>query len=291
LRRLTGCATVAGEEQKLPGGGRMRAVLGACAVAGALLTGGCALVDQELNNRGGYADHLADRFWMKADSKQLRVLRAYALQAAVGRVAATSPLTAKDRDIVAIRMARANQGFERAYGCAYLEFQPNGCVYFDDAIVEWTTAIFNLAVSGMSLEEGRNFVTRITSGGLDALEALFDLGRDAFTLGRTLGALYRDTVELEVVVWIDDSNLQALARTAELRRLYGNGGGDLRAWKAELTRLKEEGGVLPTPQPAHFLQISQMITRTCQAITSSPDAQAACRPKPLPSVLVAASRP
>jgi hypothetical protein len=42
----------------------------------ALSSGGCALFDAELHNRGGYLDKLADDYWFKADSKRMRALRA-----------------------------------------------------------------------------------------------------------------------------------------------------------------------------------------------------------------------
>ena len=252
----------------------MYRVVGAISIAMALLLGGCAVFDKELNNRGGYADYLADQYWMRADSKQLRVLRGYALQAAVGRVAAISPFNSKDRDIIAVRMARANEGFERAYECAFVEYRPYGCIYFDDAMVDWTNGILKLATSSLSLEDGRTFATRIASGGVDTLEALFELGKDAFVLGRSIGALYRDTIELETVVWIEDTSLGD--RTANLKKVYANGAGNLAEWKAELERLKADGGTLPMPQLKHFKQIHDVIVRSCIDITSDKKLQETC---------------
>ncbi len=110
------------------------------------------------------------------------------------------------------------------------------CIFFDDLIVAWSNDLFALALASLSLEDGESFISNITSGGLDTLQALFRLGRDAFALGREVGALYRDTLELEVVVWLDD---EALAEeTAGLREAYANGNGPLVDWKAELDRLE-----------------------------------------------------
>ncbi|PNB52466.1 hypothetical protein C1X77_27645, partial [Pseudomonas sp. GW531-E2] len=61
------------------------------ALALVLWVGGCTVVHQELDNRGGYVDYLADKYWWKADSKKMRALRAYALHAAIARIAMISP--------------------------------------------------------------------------------------------------------------------------------------------------------------------------------------------------------
>ena len=63
----------------------------------ALWVGGCSIARQELDNRGGYVDYLADKYWWKADSKRMRALRAYALHAAIARIAMITPKGAAER--------------------------------------------------------------------------------------------------------------------------------------------------------------------------------------------------
>jgi hypothetical protein len=281
----------------------------------AYVLGGCAVVREELNNRGGYLDYLADRYWMHADSKQLRVLRAYTMQAAVGRLAAVSPWSANDRNIMAVRMAAANAAFADAFRCAYdldqaadadvnkllkenIAARKRGCVFFDDRMVEYTRAIFRLAQSALSDADSRSLVARISGGGLDALAALFELGSDAVLLGQSAAALYRDTVELEVVVWIEDERDVLRARTGTLKTLYGNGSGKLAEWKTELKRLKAEAAAIaivedryPFPQTKHFAEIKQVVDRTCDAMTASRDVREICKKEYLAPALLAMAAP
>src|SRR5258708_9074095 len=56
-----------------------------------LLNSGCALFDAELHNRGGFLAKLADDYWVKADSKRIPALRAFALPAPRARNASGSP--------------------------------------------------------------------------------------------------------------------------------------------------------------------------------------------------------
>lgn len=261
------------------------------ALLAAIFMSGCNMVRQELGNRGGYADYVADKYWMKADSKMLRVLRAYALQAALARIAVIAPRGIKDRSVIALRMQQSNIAYASARACAEvvdpISYAPRGCIYFDDAIVAWTNDLFALALASLSLEDGESFIGKVSGGGLDALQALFELGKDAFVLGRAVGALYRDTVELEVVVWLDDPNMGP--RTEALRAAYANGAGSLEQWKVELDHLKQESASLPAataypvPRPAHFEEIAAFIARSCVALTSEPQIRAICATVPATS--------
>ena len=289
----------------------------------AIMVSGCGIWRHEVGNRGGYADYVADKYWMSADTKTMRVLRAYVIQSVLVRLAVTSPRGAKDRNIVVTRMQQSNIAFANAYNCAEgeREFYRSGgakgarCVFFDDLIVAWSSDLFALALASLSLEDGETFMTNITRGGLDTLQALFRLGRDAFALGREVGALYRDTLELEVVVWLDD---EALAEeTAGLREAYANGNGPLVDWKAELDRLKGRtpaeaaaaaqavgdpapAGIMmtpqanmagslprplgwPTPKQSHFELVATFIARSCAELVSDATLVKRCQmPDPSP---------
>jgi hypothetical protein len=43
-----------------------------------LLNSGCAIHENGTTNRGGYLDYVLDEHWLKADSKAMRALRAFA---------------------------------------------------------------------------------------------------------------------------------------------------------------------------------------------------------------------
>lgn len=272
----------------------------------ALMVSGCGIIRQEMNNRGGYADYVADKYWMSADTKMMRVLRAYVIQSVLVRLAVTSPRGAKDRNIVVTRMQQSNIAFANAYNCAEGEREFNRsegakgarCVFFDDLIVAWSNDLFALALASLSLEDGETFMTNITKGGLDTLQALFRLGRDAFALGREVGALYRDTLELEVIVWLDDTTLTD--KTEALRLAYAYGNGPLAGWKAALNQLKGRapaeasateqavaapapdavvivpqvaGGLptplgMPNPEVSHFKLVAAFIARSCAELVT-----------------------
>ena len=78
----------------------MRLVVGACAVFLGLSASSCGIYEKEVNNRGGYLDHLADEHWMKADSKRMRALRALAVQVSLARIAMVSPKGNSDRALM-----------------------------------------------------------------------------------------------------------------------------------------------------------------------------------------------
>ena len=52
----------------------MRWFAGICALFIGASVGGCAIIEAEKDNRGGFLDHVADDHWMKADSKKMRAL-------------------------------------------------------------------------------------------------------------------------------------------------------------------------------------------------------------------------
>ncbi|MCJ8142366.1 hypothetical protein MKI84_05510 [Ancylobacter sp. A5.8] len=311
----------------------------------ALTVSGCSYLKQEFNNRGGYLDYVSDKYWMRADTKKMRVLRAYVVQASLVRIGVTSPRGAKDRTIIATRASQANTSYAAAYSCAYRdtaaleaqkqittqvaenrsayneavklfgetapatvnarsawesaskkynEHDPTGCVFFDDLMVAWQGDLFSLALASLSVEDGESFITKVASGGLDTVQALIQVGEQAFQLQREVGALYRDSIELEVRVWLDDPTIDD-ELTARLREVYHGGAGELSDWKAELAYLKGRpleavNGTptpppappaamaplgkpaqtanprplgYPTPRPAHFKMVAEMIKRSC----------------------------
>ena len=81
------------------------------------------------------------------------------------------------------------------------------CFYYDSAMVDYT-GLFDLAMIALPIEDAQKLVTTITGSFVnpisivDLLNTLLQIGKDALKYGRIVGALYRDTVELEVQVWL-----------------------------------------------------------------------------------------
>jgi hypothetical protein len=102
--------------------------------------------------------------------------------------------------------------------------------------------------------------------------------------GRIVGALYRDTVELEVQVWlatpaIDDRPSSARvteADVAALREIYERGNDDMPAWLGVMAALRAQG-LEPLPAAKFFVELGGLMRYTCDLITKDPDASKACK--------------
>jgi hypothetical protein len=97
----------------------MRVIISTIILLLALLNGGCAIVEKEMTNRGGYLDAVLDDHWMKADSKRMRALRAFAMQASLACVASVSAKNDSDRQLLAIGTGALTQRFSPIYRCAF----------------------------------------------------------------------------------------------------------------------------------------------------------------------------
>src|SRR5215831_5672857 len=105
-----------------------------------LLGGGCAILEKETTNRGGYLDYILDQHWLKADSKGMRALRAFAIQVSLARVASVSAKNDSDRQLLAIRIGALTKRFLPIYACAFDTSPLRGaekdpCFYYDSAMV------------------------------------------------------------------------------------------------------------------------------------------------------------
>ena len=65
----------------------MRAIVALFALLALLASSGCTIIEKERTNRGGYLDYVLDQQWMRADSKGMRALRAFAIQVSLARIA------------------------------------------------------------------------------------------------------------------------------------------------------------------------------------------------------------
>jgi hypothetical protein len=162
---------------------------------------------------GGYLDYVLDQHWLKADSKGMRALRAFAIQVSLARIASVSAKNESDRQLLAIRIGALTKRFLPIYACAF-DTNPLGvpgaendpCFYYDSAMVEYSNGLFDLAMVALPVEDAKRLVNTATGSLInpinlvDLLNTLLAIGRDALTYGRVVGALYRDTIELEVQV-------------------------------------------------------------------------------------------
>lgn len=270
-----------------------------------LLCSGCTIWQKELNNRGGYLDYILDEHWFKADSKRMRALRAFAIQVSLARIASVSAKNDTDRQVLAIRIGTLTKKFLPVYACG-LKNNPlnipgaekDPCFYYDSAMVEYSTGLFDLAMVALPIEDAKNLVNAVTGTAIspiaftDLLNALLVIARDALNYGRIVGALYRDTVELEVQLWlatpvIDDRPPPyrvTEADVAPLREIYSRGNDDMPAWLSAMAALRSRG-LEPLPDPKFFYELAGLMKYICDLITKDPTASTSCKVN-LPTTMV-----
>lgn len=295
----------------------MRWFLRAVLIVVAVSSSGCAIIDNELNNRGGYLDYVADEHWFKADSKKMRTLRAFALEASLARLATVTPKNDSDRKLIASRIGDASQRGYLVAQCAFFqnpisisnsiapplkELQAEPCFFFDSLMVDYTSALFDLAMIVLPVDDVKKLLDIATGGitggltpvaAIDLLNSLIQLAKDALQYGRAVGAIYRDTIELEVQVWlaspdaikgipassyglIPSSFLVTEEDVAPLRALYLRGNDDLRSWKAQIAALTAKG-LEPVPDPKFIKELLFLTWYSCTLITSDKSSLAVCQ--------------
>src|SRR6202790_5002612 len=113
-------------------------------------------------------------------------------------------------------------------------------------MVDYSTGLFDLAMVALPIDYGQKLVTTITGSFVnpinivDLLNTLLQIGKDALKYGRVVGALYRDTIELEVQVWLGTPPLDnrpppfrvTPADIQPLSDVYARGNDDMRVWLA-----------------------------------------------------------
>jgi hypothetical protein len=283
----------------------MRWLTSLCALLIATAVGGCAIIEAEKDNRGGFLDKAADDLWMKADSKKMRALRALAIEASLARIAMISPKSAPDRTLLARRIGETTKRADVVRKCAFVQPLIAGqaanepCFFFDSVMVDYENALFDLALVALPIDDARNLLTRVTGGvasvainPLELVQTLLDIGREAFRVGRVVGAIYRDTLELEVQVWLASPGIEDLV--AGLRSEYDRGNDDILAWRGHIAALRALG-LEPVPDQRFIKQIYILLEYICGQIVSKTDpAYDDCRqPNIMQSVptVVGAARP
>jgi hypothetical protein len=282
----------------------MRVIVSLFALLSIFISGGCAIIEQERSNRGGYLDYLLDQHWIKADSKGMRALRAYAIQVSLARIASVSAKNDSDRQLLAIRIGHLRERFLPIYACAFNK-NPLGvagaendpCFYYDSAMVEYATGLFDLAMVALPVEDAKKLIDTATGALVnpinlaELLNTLIAIGKDALKYGRIVGALYRDTVELEVQAWlatpaIDDRPFPyrvTEADVAMLRAIYAAGNDNMPAWFAAIAELRSRG-LEPLAHPKFFDELGGLMKYICAQITQQKEALDSCQ-KALPRTL------
>lgn len=206
---------------------------------------GCAgFFGAELNNRGGYIDQKLDSKWMHADTKQMRILRAYVMIGSLARMSRENYYKS-ERQLIAQHVNTAvNVAFD-AYACAYS--RPGDCVYFDERMAELEVAVIRLAVAVFSKHENESLFQLVATQADDnapilkvlfsagkvvdaastateavastgkLIKSLLSLGEAAYFAGRRAGALYRDSIELAMIASLGSLDLQCAWRNGEVK--------------------------------------------------------------------------
>jgi hypothetical protein len=282
----------------------MRGVVAFFALVAVLLNSGCAIYEKETTNRGGYLDAVLDDHWMKADSKSMRALRAFAIQVSLARIASVSAKNESDRQLLAIRIGALTKRFFPIFDCAFNSNRLPGagkdpCFYYDSAMVDYSTGLFDLAMIALPIEDAQKLVNGVTGSFVnpiniaDLLSTLLQIGKDAVKYGRVVGALYRDTVELEVQLWLATPAIDnrpppfrvTETHVAALREIYARGNDDMPAWLAQMAALRAQG-LEPVPQRRFFVELAGLMNYICNLITSDPYTLQACK-KGLPTTMPA----
>ena len=275
-----------------------------------LLSSGCAVFEKEKDNRGGYLDYLADEYLLKADSKKMRAMRAFAIEVSLARIASI------DRQLMAIRIGATTARSGYVIACAYKKnplnvpgSEKDPCFYFDSLMVDYSNALFDLAILALPVAEAKRLIDAVEgtiinpANIIQLLSALGEIGKQAVRYGRVVGGIYRDSQELEVQVWLnspaaDQDGIPAAykitdATVARLREIYDRKNDDMLAWRAEIAALRQLG-FEPVPQPKFFDELAGVLRHICGLITKETKPLDACTdglPHLLPDPPVAGTPP
>lgn len=296
---------------------------------------GCSLFSSELNNRGGFVDAKLDARWIIADTKQMRVLRAYILIGSIARMSRETYYKS-ERETLIQKINSAVNVAKDAFTCAYAK--PGHCVYFDERMAEFEVALLRIAIAVLHKHENETLLAGLTkelsdtfpllkaadtfSKLIDAFDSsvqlashaakivksLIEIGEVAYFQGRRLGALYRDSIELDMVVVLASlryqcqwqTNPDGLGTRSSTRRaaelfygepqggldpcrtydrgfaLWKRGAGDLALWKSYLSSDAAAFRASIIPDQNAFIQASDLIWRACEQITDDPELLARC---------------
>ena len=138
----------------------MRVLIIVFVVFSLLLNGGCAIYEKETSNRGGYLDAVLDDHWMRADSKGMRALRAFRHPGFVGahRIRfgkeRVRPTVTRHSHRSPYKALPANLCLRIRHQSAWGAGGKNDpCFYYDSAMVDYSTGLFDLAMIALPVED------------------------------------------------------------------------------------------------------------------------------------------
>jgi hypothetical protein len=310
--------------------GLLRGIM-AAAVASSLF--GCA----EFTNRGGIVDSLEDVILFRADTKSHRALRSYVMVGALISLAQRGGVSSSDYPNLVVRINTTLLLAREAFECAYESH--NGCIFFDEKMARLDSSILRLALLTLFDSETKEFydqihdklvqdipvlgaatksvqsairllsdVTLTAAQGAEVIDSLARLGLRALRKASRVTPLYRDAMEMDMVVIVDylGRHCEAALGTGQLGRyllyrdyvgrmgeaescqrfkfayeLYNEGNGKLGSWIEYVHQLN---GTLQFVGPTadHFISVSRLIWSSCMTLKTilKPDLVWACLGKP-----------
>ncbi|MFO1172690.1 MAG: hypothetical protein U1E49_17230 [Hyphomicrobiaceae bacterium] len=208
-------------------------------------------------------------------------------------------------------------------------------MFFDERMNELEASVLRIAITIFSTEENENLFETLTknasesipllkaadgiskiadgiiAGGDLALSAgkvvtsVIAVGKSAFSYGRRLGPIYRDTIELDMVTtlsslqghcngWTDEKYVEARAIVVRFvpqvngglegacetysrgALLWNRGAGALESWKSYLSDDASRFREYIIPTEISFIQVSDLIWRACDQMTDDKKLKSEC---------------
>jgi hypothetical protein len=284
-----------------------RVILSVLALSIAISGGGCSVLHEELNNRGGHIESLTDQYWFVADTKLMRILRAYLLLSGLTNIGAQAPKNASERRELLLRVELTLHALRNTLVCVLSDDRLR-CFDFDSRMAEVNRSLYGLAIMALAPKDSDKLiklvgpaggspsvapgvvavvstavdaavgvatgnapaVIKTAQSGLDTITALIELGKSGLESGALIAAFYRDSIELVMRVAIDGPTTEPGYR-ARLLEAYRGGAGDLGAWRVLLDELKSRKFLL-TPRQQHFVAVSCSMMRGLAHLTENDQA-------------------
>lgn len=247
----------------------------------------------ERDNRGGIVDQATDRLLI-ADTAEMRVLRGYAVAAAVSGLALETGLGKAERQAAAAQLVSTVGILKRSYDCA--KIYPE-CIYFDTRMFDVNKAMFGLTKAVLPIDEVRK-LTRVSKFGVSTIRALLDLSGRAVKGSLRVAAIYRDTWDLYVNVYLDylenesigasgDGKVMLERAISDLERAHMSGAGNIRAWKNIVRNFENKHPDFALykksvkPEAKHFNAVIKELTNNCKTLAEG-EIEKLCAFKPFP---------
>jgi hypothetical protein len=294
----------------------------AAALAVSLSLVGCSA---EWKNHGGLIDKIEDKILFKADTKSHRLIRSFLMVSALTSISRYSGIPEPDLGALSGRIDTSLNIVNEAYECLSIAATTKlDCVFFDEMMARLDYNVYKLAVLvlldaknrelladardrlvgdipvlGPALKSATRAVQAVeeaataTQHVTQIIDGLFRLGELSVRTGGKLLPLYRDAIEMDMVIVVDhlatfcatsfkpalaasprrtlyDTVLKATVRTSECAQfvqafdIYWEGDGELQAWRDYLKALN---GTLRYIQakPVHFSIVARHLFAGCNA--------------------------